>query len=404
METVSCDQIVDIIGDKFSNSTEICIVNDSAIGSALALVGAIFLGKSFKVFPVTNATEGGAENIRASDLVPDQLRESGQFLKFCFKKFNLDLLDQDIAISFVSSGTTSEPKVLFKLLSDLATKVNRSMKNDACWGLVYQIDRIAGILVILQALGNRASVVCGDVIRLSDLIGGFIAGGVTCLSLTPSVARNWLMDGQFSELMLSQVTLGGELVDARVLNALRRTFPNTKLTHIYATSETGAVFSVTDGLHGFPLDYLARESHRLKIENGTLHVAMVDPLTKGPTWFDTGDKVMVEGERVLFVGRDINTISVGGVKVNLDVLEDFLADIEMIDDVFVSYKGNSLLGNIVTVEIVWAEDCDQLSMKQEIHRRILSKFGSESWCPAQFTTCDQIERRLSVAGKLQRKK
>jgi hypothetical protein len=74
---------------------------------------------------------------------------------------------------------------------------------------------------------------------------------------------------------LIQVTLGGEVVDQQILDSLRRTFPHARIVHIYATTELGRCFSVTDGRAGFPARYLTEPTADgvvLGVEDGELVV------------------------------------------------------------------------------------------------------------------------------------
>lgn len=58
---------------------------------------------------------------------------------------------------------------------------------------------------------------------------------------------------------LKTITLGGEIATQAILDTLKNTFPDAKLRHIYATTEAGVVFTVKDGIAGFPLEW--RNSH-----------------------------------------------------------------------------------------------------------------------------------------------
>ena len=103
---------------------------------------------------------------------------------------------------------------------------------------------------------------------------------------------------------LVQITLGGEVVDQPVLDKLRSLYPGARQVHIYATTELGRCFSVSDGLAGFPASYLNAplpDGTELKVEDEELLIRspnsmrMYDPLSKQAAsiadWFATGDVV-----------------------------------------------------------------------------------------------------------------
>ena len=67
--------------------------------------------------------------------------------------------------------------------------------------------------------------------------------------------RKLLMSCPVERLALRQITLGGEIVDQKILDALKH-FPAREDHHIYASTEAGVGFAVRDGRAGFPAAYL----------------------------------------------------------------------------------------------------------------------------------------------------
>ena len=107
---------------------------------------------------------------------------------------------------------------------------------------------------------------------------------------------------------LKNITLGGEIVYQELLDKLSSLFPNSKMNHIYATTETGVVFSVSDKMEGFPCNYLKK--YNLKIINDRLYI-----LINGDEWFNSNDLCEIKDDRVLFKGRSSEIIKVAGRKV-----------------------------------------------------------------------------------------
>ena len=64
------------------------------------------------------------------------------------------------------------------------------------------------------------------------------------------------MTPKANHINLLQATLGGEIVDDRILSAITALFPKARIVHIYASTEAGVGFSVSDNRSGFPLNYL----------------------------------------------------------------------------------------------------------------------------------------------------
>ena len=84
----------------------------------------------------------------------------------------------------------------------------------------------------------------------------FVREGVNAMSATPTLWRKILMSDASRSLALRSITLGGEIADQQVLSTLASTYPSARIRHIYASTEAGTGFSVTDGKAGFPVSFL----------------------------------------------------------------------------------------------------------------------------------------------------
>lgn len=265
-----------------------------------------------------------------------------------------------------TSGTTGTPKVvvhsLERLLSGIGVRPVSAVP--ARWMLTYPVAGFAGLQVLLTALASGDELIAVTDFRAAVIAAAAMEYGPTHMSGTPTFWRSFLTscgDG-VSRVPLRQVTLGGEIADQACLNVLRRTFPQAVVTHIYASTEAGALFSVKDGRAGFPAAWLQEgvRGAKLRIRDSVLEVesprAMVaraeggDP--EGDSWIRTGDLVQVEGDRVYFLGREDTLINVGGSKVVPEEVERVLLSVAGVKHARVFGKANPLTGNIVAAEIV----------------------------------------------------
>ena len=184
-------------------------------------------------------------------------------------------------VTIFTSGTTGEPKAVRHGWETLTRPVRGSSPSGPqTWLLTYRPSLYAGIQVFMHYLVNRDALVLPDPGRLpaTELTGLMQAHRVTCVSATPSYWRRLITLG--SARPASAAAPGpdypgrGGVVQA-LLDALKQLFPMARLVHIYATSELGRCFSVSDGRAGFPASYLdapSREGVELKMEDGELHV------------------------------------------------------------------------------------------------------------------------------------
>jgi acyl-CoA synthetase (AMP-forming)/AMP-acid ligase II len=264
-----------------------------------------------------------------------------------------------------TSGTTGIPKLVSHTVNSLTSSVKKN-SNDNRWGLVYDLNRLAGLQVFFQSIFNsNLLVIPNSSMGVNDRVNMFIKFKVNSLSATPTLWRKLLMLPVASNLQLSSISLGGEISDSNILNALKKKYPRAKIIHIYASTELGSCFSINDCLAGFPVSYFSTPPSNciLKIsDHGTLLVKSKGRGTgyiKGPSkkvnfseFFDTGDLVTIKGDRCYFSGRISGVINVGGAKVYPEAVEEVLRGIPGIVDARVFPKENAIMGQLVAADIV----------------------------------------------------
>ena len=197
-----------------------------------------------------------------------------------------------------------------------------------------------------------------------------------------------------------------------ILNALKSTFTNVKIRHIYASTEVGVGFSVVDEKSGFPLSYIAKGINNalLKIdENDLLWIKPKDKIQNylslesmyGKDGFiNTGDIVKVEKDRVYFQGRESGAINVGGNKVQPEEVESIILSSNLVKEAYVYAKRSPILGSLVCADIVISDSViDEKTLKKDIInycKQNMPKFK----IPALLKIVKSIE--LSQSGKLKR--
>lgn len=325
--------------------------------------------------------------------------------------------DGESSVTILTSGTTGLPKAARHTWETLARPVRRSRSNEVQrWALTFRPQLYAGLQVILQVFVNGGTlVVPDDQSSEPDLVQFMAAEGVEFISATPSYWRRLLLTVEsalLKQLPLKQITLGGEVVDQPLLNRLAENFEATRLVHIYATTELGRCFSVSDKRAGFPATYLEQATSdqvELKIDNGQLFVrsanAMQDYDAKSKlefareSWFATGDLVRVQDDRVFFEGRNSDLINVGGNKVNPVVVERVIRQIDGVADARVFAKSSTLAGQLVACEIVPTQGAKDEELKNRVFEACIEKLD-RFHRPRIMNIVESIE--LSKAGKVAR--
>jgi len=324
-------------------------------------------------------------------------------------------------VTILTSGTSGMVKAARHDWCGLMRPVRRAADGfSQRWLLAYRPHLYAGLQVLLQALLNRGTLVAPGPRDDPDQILGLMADArVEFASATPSYWRRLVLWGDpaiVSRIPLRQITLGGEAVDQEILDRLQRAFPDARLVHIYATTELGRCFSVTDGLSGFPASYLARpsaEGVELQVRDQQLFVRSANamkeyvPSNDAATlarvdeqgWFPTGDLVEVSGERVRFAGRLSDMINVGGNKVYPLQVERAIREVAGVADVRVFGQESSIAGQLVACQVVPATGEAIESLRGRILEHCRARLDRYQ-CPRVVEFVERLE--LTAAGKVRR--
>jgi len=220
------------------------------------------------------------------------------------------------------------------------------------------------------------------------------------------------MDPFSSGLRLTQVTLGGEIADQAVLDALAVAYPEARRIHIYASTEAGVGFSVKDGKAGFPVEWLGslRNGVEVKVrEDGHLLVKSPwPPMGREVTsrmdeagFMDTQDLVRIDGERVTFLGRASGAINVGGNKVVPEEVENVIRSVPGVVDARVAGIKNPIVGQLVAAEVCLRSDACSDEVLRAIRRECTARLERYK-VPAKVSVVNSLE--ATEAGKLLRTK
>jgi len=288
-----------------------------------------------------------------------------------------------------TSGTTGTPKIVAHTIDSL-TRTTATAKNskNLSWGLLYDPSRFAGFQVVLQAiLAANALIVPSPDLDFEKKIEYLVEKGCNALSATPSLWRKILMTTSATELKLTQITLGGEIADQRILNSLAKKFPSATITHIFASTEAGVGFSVKDKNAGFPASWLksgVRDVEMKISSEGTLclknthknqaYLGEKESIADSAGWIDTGDLVEVENDRVFFKGRINGAINIGGNKVIPEDVESVILNVSGVYQVLVRSKASSIAGALVEALVI---PDPQLSDVSDLVKRIKSHCRQE---------------------------
>lgn len=283
-------------------------------------------------------------------------------------------------IAVLTSGTTGTPKAHWKDLNEELQKKKGGGGPGDRWLLTYNPGRWAGLSVLLHCLKTGSEVVVPDSLRLESIRTALARA--THVSLTPSLFRKLLMGGaeDLAASPLRQVTFGGEHASQKVLDTAAGLWPGARVSHVYASTELGDIAAVSDGREGCPVGRMP--DWRLT-EEGELVVRGVH----------TGDIWEEVSGRLLFRGRLVELVNVGGAKVAPIMVENAADAVPGVLECRAYAVPNPLLGEVVGLDYTGTIEASAL-------RRALAGILPKFAVPAVVRAVPAIE--LTSAAKLHR--
>ena len=307
-----------------------------------------------------------------------------------------------------TSGTSGPPKLVDHSWDSLLAAARLAEQwHGLGWLLVYDATRWAGLQVWLQAVLTAGRVVV-PASRDPDVVVKAIGEEqVSILPATPTLLRRLLTSADrasLAGLKIDRITLGGEAADAQLLEQAKELFPGAKITHVYATTELGEVFRVTDGKAGFPAEWLSKPlpgGVRISMRrDGELLVQ----LSRDTADVGTGDLVERKGNRFEFTGRRGDVIVVGGAKVYPKRVEELLRGVPGVADARVHGMPSAITGELVAAEIVVSEPLPEPSTADQVRAAALAVCRERLEPHAVPRVLDIVKKLVTTpAGKIPRR-
>lgn len=303
-----------------------------------------------------------------------------------------------------TSGTSGPPKLVDHSWDSLLAAARLSEQWQGLgWLLVYDATRWAGMQVWIQALLTGGRIVVPASRDPDTVARSILDDDIAVLPGTPTLLRRLVTSADpalLAESPLQRITLGGEAADPQLLSQIAQTFPKAKVSQVYATTELGEVFRVTDGKAGFPAAWLGRSlpgGARLAIRrDGELLVQ----LNRDTAEVATGDLVEQRGDRYEFVGRRSDVIVVGGAKVYPKRVEELLRGLPGVIEARVYGVPSPITGELVAAEIVPSAD----TSGEQLRERAIAECRQKLEPHAVPRVLDLVERIATTpAGKTPRR-
>ena len=319
--------------------------------------------------------------------------------------------DKDGGFVLFTSGTSGESKGvvlsakrLMKRFEKMPTNIDKSLR---C--LVFlKLDHIGGLNTLFSILFSGGTAVSVNDHSAETVCEAVEKHKIQLLPTTPTFLNMLLLSGahlQYDLTSLSIITYGTEPMPSSTLHAVHTAFPTIKLKQTYGLTELG-IFSTKSKDSSSDWMRVGGDGIETKVENGIFFVrsqsAMLgylnapSPFTEDG-WYNTGDRVEVDGEYIRILGRDSEIINVGGEKVYPAEVESVLLEMPHVKEVVVKGKPNPVTGNIVIASFVIESDED----RRALYRRMVN-FCSQRLESFKIPKVISISNKTFVSDRLKK--
>jgi long-chain acyl-CoA synthetase len=282
-----------------------------------------------------------------------------------------------------SSGSTGESKAAVHDIMGMLNKFKlRRHARRAITFLLY--DHIGGFNTMLYQLSNGGCIVTVQNRDPDTVLAAIQKHKVELLPTSPTFINLMLLsDGprRYDLSSLQVVTYGTEPMPESTLRRFHSTLPHINLQQTYGLSEVGILRSKSRSSDSLWVK-LGGEGFQTRVVDGILHIkaesAMLgylnapSPFTPDG-WFNTGDKVEVDGEYFRILGRESEIINVGGQKVYPAEVESVLQEMPEIAEASVYGEKNAIVGEIVCAAVRLRQARDARDFQRDLRRFCLGR-------------------------------
>ena len=298
------------------------------------------------------------------------------------------VLDEFIAkgkagLVLFSSGSTGTPKGILHDFEQVAEKF-RAARAPMVAIPFLMIDHFGGVNTILAITSSLGTVVTVDDRSIASVCTAIARYGVELLPVTPSFLNMLLMakaHEQYDLSSIKRITYGTEVMPQVTLDRVSAAFPGVQLQQTYGLSEVGVLRSQSRP-DGSLWVRIGGEGFQTQVRDDILWIKSdyrMEGYLNAPSgfdadgWFNTQDRVEVDGDWFRILGRVTDIINVGGQKVYPVEVEEAVLGLENIEDVAVYGEAHALLGQIVVAKVRLREPESPDAVKRRVRAACLAQ-------------------------------
>ena len=299
--------------------------------------------------------------------------------------------NKEAGLILFTSGTSGNPNAVLHSFSRLLNK-SRKPKRGKIVLTFLLLEHIGGIdtLFHLLSIGGTA-VMLGD--RNVDTVCKTVEKyKVDLIPTTATFLRMLLISKAYEKFDLStlkMISYGTEPMPPSLLMSLNKVLPKIIFNQNYGLSELAVL--QTKSKSNDSTWFSIKNSIETKIIDGRLWIrnnsAMLGYLNSNNNfdsdgWYDTGDRVIQEGEFIKVLGRESDLINVGGEKVFPAEIESVISEIPDIYDVTVCGKPNVVMGSVVMAYVKASEESNKEYLIKKIRNHCKKRLDASYKVPA----------------------
>jgi acyl-coenzyme A synthetase/AMP-(fatty) acid ligase len=312
-----------------------------------------------------------------------------------FDDFANQIYNYKGTIDVLSSGTSGPPKKISHDISNILKNIKISDKyNNSIWANTYSPGKMAFIQVLFQSILNKNSIINCFGYSTNEIINRIILEKVNYISATPTFYRLITNDDIVINNII-QTTSGGEILEDSLLLKIKKTFPNSKIRNVYASSEASSLFSSNSNIFEIP----NKLNDLIKIENNELIInkKLLGNFNINNEWYHTGDLVkFISDNKFKFIGRENGVVKVAGYLINTNYVESVINEFPGVILSKVYSKKNSITSNIIFCDICLNNKSNLSDLKKYLKKK-LNKYE----IPVIFRLVNEIELTDSLKIKRQ---
>ena len=294
--------------------------------------------------------------------------------------------NRNAGLIIFSSGSTGDPKAMVHNLDDLIKSYENKKEKNLVFLLFLMFDHIGGLNTLLNCISARATMVFPSERRPDRICYLIEKFKVNVLPTSPTFLNLILISESYKTFDLSSlklITYGTEPMPIELLKKLSVISKTAKFVQTFGTSETGITQTTS----------LSSKSTFIRIEDSNTNYKIVDNelWLRSKTqilgymnydmsrftedgWFKTGDIVETDNDGFIkIIGRNQETINVGGEKVLPSEIESILYQIPGIQDCIVFGEKNAITGQMVVAKILFSHQVEATDLKKIVWEHCLNK-------------------------------